>query len=275
MIEFNYGSYPTKLNSVKNNIAHINSAVSPFFVAGIENNVQAKFDIESTITSIENGDKTAIANLEKLGYPYTLEERKDGYKLRFETDGVKYTISYVDGSLEEDALEPTNNSINLQNTSREELDQIIDQLFQQSQDMFQNFQEIPVPVAPMVSDYATEKDYAKAYEKYQDDMDMYDKHLLEYNKKIAGLQLASDAYETQAEMLDHIEKVQDVVIPNPPIKTDSMTEEEYNKLMSVYEKEVAEYRTQSYLYDLRSKMLNARMNSTMAILNWLTSKMKI
>ena len=122
-------------------------------------------------------------------------------------------------------------------------------------------------------EYPDEKDYAQAYEQYQDDVDMYDKHLLEYNKKIAGLHLASDVYETQAEMLDYIEKVQSVEIPAPPILTDNMSESEYNELMKIYEKELAEYRNQSYLYDLRGKMLNVKMSSTMAILNWLTSKM--
>ena len=269
MIEFNYGTYPARLKIINNTADKVNSRNTPFFVASVENNVQAKFDISTTIESLENGDKTAVSNLEKLGYSYSLEEREDGYKVKFEADGVKHTISYVDGSLGD------KNIIGLQNSTKEELDSIIDQLFQQSQDMFKDFQDVQMPVPPMVSDYATEKEYADAFEKYKYEADMYEQQVREYNRKIASLQLAGDIYETQAEMLGYEEILQDRSIPNPPIKTESMSEAEYSRLMKIYEMESAEYQAQSALYDLRRKMLDVKMSSTVALLDWLTSKLSI
>lgn len=272
MIEFNHNIFAPN-HSNHNNVVKLKSVAPSFFVAGVEKNDNG-FSIEDVIERLENGERASLAELDKNGISYTLEEREDGYKTRFENDGIKYTISYVDSSFsgsEKLPVEPPYS--NVKDATKEELNQIIDTLFRQGETMFQEFEKLSIPTPPLVSEYPEEKDYAQAYEQYQDDVDMYDKHLLEYNKKIAGLHLASDVYETQAEMLDYIEKVQSVEIPSPPILTDDMSESEYNELMKIYEKELAEYKNQSYLYDLRGKMLNVKMSSTMAILNWLTSKM--
>ena len=139
--------------------------------------------------------------------------------------------------------------------------------------MFEELNKIPLPVAPSGSDYTNESDYNKALAEYHDQSEMYDQQVLEYNKKIAGLQLASDVYETQGEMIENIEQQVGLEIPTPPILSEDMSETEYNSLLSIYERELAEYRNRSSLYDLRGKMLSVKMSSTMALLNWLTSKL--
>lgn len=270
MMRVNHFQHSPLFADNKTSVVSFRNPASPFLVSGVESNINVFPSVDDVIVSLGNGDKSAISSLEQKGIPYILEEDSDSYKVKFESDGTKYTISYVDGS--QLNIKPEINTNNVSST-KQELDEIIDKLFRQGQEMFDELNKIPVPVTPLGSDYSSESEYNKALEEYHNQSEMYDQQVLEYNKKIAGLQLASDVYETQGEMLENIEQQFGLEIPTPPILSEDMSEAEYNSLLSIYERELAEYRDRSSLYDLRGKMLSVKMSSTMALLNWLTSKL--
>ena len=130
-------------------------------------------NVEDIISNFEIGNKETINVLEERGLNYSLTEYGNGYKIKFEYDGNKYTVAYNGETAIPEA----------QVTKPDE--EIPETIVEETNPEIQLFENLETPVPPSATDYLIETTSPDGTKTFVVDEDAYEKAMNDYRTQKA------------------------------------------------------------------------------------------